>query len=72
MKVIGIAGKAESGKSSFASILKEELEGQGKKVLLINYGDFVKFIAEKYYNWNGEKDVNGRALLQKKIGRAHV
>ena len=46
MKVIGIAGKAESGKSSFASILKEELEGQGKKVLLINYGDFVKFIAE--------------------------
>ena len=65
MKVIGIAGKAESGKSSFASILKEELEGQGKKVLLINYGDFVKFIAEKYYNWNGEKDVKGRALLQK-------
>lgn len=64
MKVIGIAGKAESGKTTLAMILKRQLEDNHKRVLLINYGDFVKFIATKYYNWNGEKDENGRALLQ--------
>lgn len=64
MKVVGIAGKAESGKTTLAMILKKQLEELHKRVLLINYGDFVKFIAEKYYNWNGEKDDYGRALLQ--------
>ena len=65
MFIIGISGKAESGKSTFASILKKELEKRDKKVLLINYGDFVKFVAKQYYNWNGNKDESGRALLQK-------
>ncbi len=64
MKIVGISGKAESGKTTFANILKEELENKHKRVLLINYGDFVKFICTKYYNWNGEKDHKGRALLQ--------
>ena len=64
MFVIGISGKAEAGKSTFAGFLKEALERKHYRVLLINYGDYVKFIAEKYYNWNGEKDERGRALLQ--------
>lgn len=64
MFVIGISGKAEAGKSTFAQFLKEALERKHYRVLLINYGDYVKFIAEKYYNWNGEKDEVGRALLQ--------
>ena len=64
MKIIGIAGKAEAGKTTLANILKEQLETKDYKVLLINYGDFVKFVAEKYYSWNGEKDENGRTLLQ--------
>ena len=64
MFVIGISGKAEAGKSTFAQFLKEALEKKHYRVLLINYGDYVKFIAEKYYNWNGEKDEVGRALLQ--------
>lgn len=65
MKIVGIAGKAESGKTTFANILKEQLELENKRVLLINYGDFVKFIAKQYYSWNGEKDENGRTLLQR-------
>lgn len=65
MKIIGISGKAESGKTTLASMLKEQLEADNKKVLLINYGDFVKFIAKEYYNWNGDKDETGRALLQR-------
>lgn len=65
MKVIGISGKANHGKSETANILKYKLEKLGKKVLFVNYGDQVKFIAEKYYGWNGKKDVEGRSLLQK-------
>ena len=65
MRVIGISGKAESGKTTFAMMLKEELEAVDKKVLLINYADFLKFIAKQYYNWNGEKDEYGRKLLQR-------
>lgn len=64
MKIVGISGKAESGKTTFANILREQLELSGKRTLLINYGDFIKFIAKKYYFWNGEKDEGGRALLQ--------
>lgn len=64
MKIIGIAGHAESGKSTFANFLKEALELKNYRVLLINYGDYVKFIAKQYYNWDGEKNEIGRALLQ--------
>lgn len=64
MRIVGISGKAESGKTTFANILREELELNNKRVLLINYGDFVKFVAKQYYFWNGEKDEGGRALLQ--------
>ncbi len=74
-KIIGIAGHAESGKTTFAKILKTKLEEQKEKVLLINYGDFVKFIAKEYYGWNGEKDEAGRSLLQKvgtELGRNTV
>ena len=64
MKIIGISGKAESGKTTFATILREELELRHKRTMLINYADFVKFIAKQYYFWNGEKDEGGRTLLQ--------
>lgn len=64
MRVIGISGKAEAGKTTLANILKDLLETQNKKVLLINYGDFVKFIAKQYYSWSGQKDESGRTLLQ--------
>ena len=64
MVILGIAGKAESGKTTFANLLKDQLENLNQRVILINYADYVKFIAEKYYNWNGEKDEYGRQLLQ--------
>lgn len=64
MRIIGVSGKAESGKTTFSMMLKEELERKGYKVLFINYGDFLKFVCSKYYNWNEEKDEIGRRLLQ--------
>ena len=36
----------------------------GERVIIIHFADFVKEFARLYYNWNGEKDVAGRHLLQ--------
>ena len=62
MKTILISGKAGSGKDQLANFLKEELSN--KRVIIIHYGDPVKYFAKQYYNWNGEKDEAGRHLLQ--------
>ena len=64
MEVIGISGKAESGKTTFSNFLKTELEGLGKKVVFVNYADILKFICKQYYGWDGIKDEHGRQLLQ--------
>lgn len=66
MQIILISGKAEAGKTTTAKILKDELEKDyGKKVLLTNYAGTLKFICKNFFDWNGEKDEAGRALLQR-------
>jgi hypothetical protein len=62
---IFLSGKAESGKTSTANILKKEFEKMGYKVALISFADYLKFVAQKYFNWDGKKDSDGRTLLQK-------
>lgn len=62
--VITISGKARHGKDTSAQILKSFLENAGKKVLIIHYADYLKFICKQYFGWNGEKDLAGRTLLQ--------
>ena len=32
--------------------------------MVIRYADYLKFVLEKYYGWNGKKDEEGRTLLQ--------
>lgn len=64
MKVFLISGKAGHGKDTFAGMLQKELEALGGKVLMPHFADLVKFYAQKYLNWNGEKDETGRQLLQ--------
>lgn len=59
-----ISGKSGSGKDQLAQYMKEELEKHNKKVLIIHYGDAVKWVLKDYFNWDGKKDVIGRALLQ--------
>ena len=63
-RTILISGKAGSGKDTVAQFMKEELEKHDKKVLIIKYGDAVKWVLRDYFNWNGEKDEVGRTLLQ--------
>lgn len=65
MRVICISGKARHGKDTSACILKEILEEKGNKVLIAHYGDLVKYICKTFFDWDGEKNVNGRSLLQR-------
>ena len=59
-----ISGKSGSGKDMMAQFMKEELEKKGKKVLIIHYGDAVKWVLRDYFHWDGKKDEVGRTLLQ--------
>lgn len=66
MKIIALSGKAESGKSFYADLLKEYIEDSfNEKVCLIAFADVLKHTAKTYFGWNGEKDDVGRSLLQK-------
>ena len=64
MKVILISAKSQHGKDTAANIMKEKLEERGEKVLVIHFGDPVKWFAKAFYGWDGQKDEAGRALLQ--------
>ena len=63
-QILLLSGYAESGKTSVANILKKRFEIENKKVLLVNFADYLKFVSQKYLGWNGIKDENGRAILQ--------
>ena len=65
MKVICISGKAQHGKDTTAGLMKEMLQADGYKVLIVHYGDLLKYICKSFFDWNGEKDVYGRSLLQR-------
>lgn len=56
-KIICLSGKAQSGKNEFANYINNP------KCLKVAYGDYVKFVASQYYNWNGKKDEIGRSTL---------
>lgn len=64
MKIILLSGKAEGGKTTVALMIKDILENKGKKVLKVAYGDLVKYLCGKYFNWDGNKDTKGREILQ--------
>ena len=64
MKVICISGKARHGKDTLAGMLNEQLTAKGYRVLTTHFGDLVKYICEKFFNWDGTKDEKGRILLQ--------
>lgn len=65
MKCITISGGAGHGKDTLANQIKMEVKKQGKKAFIIHYADYLKMIATQVYGWNGEKDEEGRTLLQK-------
>lgn len=65
--VITISGKAQHGKDTTAKIIKKELESIGKRVIIVGFGDYLKFIASKYYGYKGDEfkhEPEQRHLLQ--------
>lgn len=64
MKVAVISGHAQHGKDTSASIMKKKLEERGDRVLICHYADLLKYICKTFFDWNGEKDDEGRHLLQ--------
>ena len=64
MKVICLSGAARSGKDTAANVLRETFERRGKTVLITHYADLLKYICKTFFGWNGEKDDEGRSLLQ--------
>lgn len=65
MKIILISGKAKHGKDTTAAYLSIILESLGYRVLIAHYGDLVKYVCRTFFNWDGQKDEAGRALLQR-------
>lgn len=63
-KIILISGKARSGKDTLANFMLENITKDNKKGIIIKYADILKFICEKYFDWDGNKDDKGRTLLQ--------
>lgn len=62
MIVILISGKAGVGKTTTASILKEEFASQGKDVVIAPFAKGLKNVARSL-GWDGKKDDAGRKLL---------
>lgn len=65
MKVFCISGKAQHGKDTTAAFFKDALEADGYSVLIVHYGDLLKYVCKTFFGWNGEKDEYGRSLLQR-------
>ena len=64
MKIITISGKARHGKDTTANQIKWQLEDKGYTVLITHYADVLKFICRNFFNWDGQKNEEGRTLLQ--------
>ena len=65
MKIITFSGKAQHGKDTTAKYMKEFFESLGKKVVILHFADYLKYVCKEYFHWNGIKDEIGRTILQK-------
>lgn len=64
MKVILISGKAQNGKDTVAGTLQKKLTADNNRVLVTHYADLLKYICRNYFGWDGNKDEQGRQMLQ--------
>ena len=63
-KIIILSGKAQSGKNETANIIKQELEKQNKKTVIIAYAKYLKDYVKEITNWDGLEETKPRELLQ--------
>ena len=63
--IISFSSKARHGKDSSCLILKNKLESQGKKVMILAYANYLKYIHTTYFNGSYEKNEVNRTAWQK-------
>jgi len=61
MQIIGIAGRAGSGKSEVAEYVRGKI---GPDLWRVAFADELKRLARRGFGWDGIKDAKGRRLLQ--------
>lgn len=59
-----LCGKAQSGKSKVASIIKEIYEEKNKKCINLAYASYLKEYAKNILNWDGNEKTKPRDFLQ--------
>lgn len=64
MRVYAISGHAQNGKDTVAGMMAQKFRERGEKVLVAHYADLLKYICRTYFGWDGQKDEQGRQLLQ--------
>lgn len=64
MKLFLIAGRARSGKTETAKLLKTMLEHRGLKVSITEYSKYIKLFAKELTNWDGVSELKPRRFLQ--------
>lgn len=64
MKILAISGHAQNGKDTVAGLLRDNLKADGNRVLVTHYADLLKYMCRTFFNWDGNKDENGRHILQ--------
>lgn len=65
VKAVCISGHARAGKDTTAEMMKKELENEWHyRVLTIHNADLLKFMCKSLFGWDGNKDENGRHILQ--------
>lgn len=64
MKVIAISGHAQNGKDTVAGIMAWKLRKDGYNVLIAHYAGLLKYICKTFFDWDGNKDEEGRHILQ--------
>jgi hypothetical protein len=63
-KVIVVSGKANSGKDTTIDFMIEYLESIGKNCVKMAFAKYLKDLCVDHLGWNGEKDEEGRDMLQ--------
>ena len=63
-KIFILCGKAQAGKDTTAKFIKNEYLKRGKKVLNIQYSNYIKEYAKQISGWDGSEDNKPRELLQ--------
>ena len=64
-QILLLSGKAGSGKSFLGEALRNEYkEKYNKRAVCLAFADTLKMVARNVYGWDGQKDKEGRFLLQ--------